>query len=460
MSRYLLEHALLTDGWAPSVLVDTDDSGIIQTLESETDPNDAPDARTIPGHTLPGIANLHSHAFQRAMAGLAERAGETNDSFWTWRKVMYDFLAAMKPEHVEAVAAQLYVELLKHGYTSVAEFHYLHHSADGTPYANLAELSERIIAAANHAEIGLCHLPVLYGFSGFGETPPTDGQRRFINDPERLLRLLETLIQNYGTSTRLNFGMAAHSLRAVSPATLTAALDGLHALQPAAPIHVHIAEQVKEVEDCLAWCGKRPVEFLFDQFSVEDHWCLIHATHLTGNEIGMIAASGAIAGICPTTEANLGDGIFPAVDFLRKGGRFGVGTDSHISVSLADDLRSFEYSQRLNHRGRNMLAEKDQPSTGMNLLHHALAGGRAATGFNTAIQTGARADFVVLDAGHPALIGRTGDTVADSFVFANVGNPIRDVYVAGTRVVENGRHINEERIVAAYTKTIGELMPG
>ncbi|MBZ0218244.1 MAG: formimidoylglutamate deiminase, partial [Fimbriimonadaceae bacterium] len=319
MARFLLEHALLGNSWARSVLVTTKDNGIIKSIKPEPKLYNANDLTRITGHTLPGIANLHSHAFQRAMAGLAERAGGANDSFWTWRTVMYDFLKVLRPDHVEAVAAQLYVELLKHGYTSVAEFHYLHHDQDGAPYENPGEMSERVISAAQTANIGLCHLPVLYGFSGFGEQKPTAGQRRFINDPNQFLKLIDSLNDAHAPSPLFNIGMAAHSLRAVSPATLGAVLEGFKTLRPGAPVHIHIAEQVGEVEDCLAWCGKRPVEFLYDQFEVDKKWCLIHATHLNDDEIDLITASGAVAGICPTTEANLGDGIFPGIDFLAKG---------------------------------------------------------------------------------------------------------------------------------------------
>lgn len=457
MTSFLLENALLGDHWARSVRVTVGNDGVIEAVSPEADLNANSDMTRIAGHTLPGIANLHSHAFQRAMAGLAERAGPTNDSFWTWRKVMYAFLDAMKPEHVEAIAAQLYIELLKHGYTSVAEFHYLHHQSNGSLYDNPSEMSDRIIAASTHAGIGLCHLPVLYGFSGFGEQPPTDGQRRFINTPDQFLKFLEDLGDKYSASPTFNFGMAAHSLRAVSPASFGAVLEGFKEILPGAPIHIHIAEQLKEVEDCVTWCGKRPVEFLYEQFAVDKNWCLIHATHLNDAEVDAIAASGAVAGICPTTEANLGDGIFPAVRFMQQGGTFGVGTDSHISVSLADALRSLEYSQRLQHLGRNILASEKQPSTGMSLLNGALQGGQIATGFNTAIVVGARADFVVLDNNHPAMIGRSGDSIVDSFIFANSGNPIRDVYVAGKAIITNGRHLNEDQILSDFATAIKEL---
>ncbi len=456
MARFLLDNALTAKGWARSVLVDVTDDGLILSVTPDTKKVDGGAIR-LSGHTLPGMANLHSHAFQRAMAGLAERAGAGQDSFWTWRKAMYAFLNAMEPEHVEAIAAQLYLELLKHGYTSVAEFHYLHHDPNGVTYDNPAEMSERIVAASRQAGIALCHLPVLYGFSGFGEQQPTEGQRRFINDPEHFLQIVDALSQKYQPSPQFNLGVAAHSLRAVSPATLNKVLQGAGDLLPSAPIHIHIAEQVKEVEDCIAWSGKRAVEFLYDKFDVDKRWCLIHATHLSKSEIDLIAASGAVAGVCPTTEANLGDGIFPGVSFLQKGGKFGVGTDSHISVSLADDLRSFEYSQRLKHQGRNLLTMPDQPSTGMALFENALLGGRAATGFNTAIEAGARADFVVLDANHPSMIGRRDEEVVDSFVFANTGNPIRDVFVAGRHVVSEGRHRNEGQILAKFANAISAL---
>ena len=309
--------ALLPEGWAEDVLIELGSRGEIAAVKLGQAPGAAFRAA---GPVIPGMPNLHSHAFQRAMAGLTEQTGTEegagDDSFWTWRKLMYGFVGRLRPEQVEAIAGQLYVEMLKSGYTAVAEFHYLHHDPDGAPYGDLAEMSERVIAAAKATGIGLTMLPVLYGAGGFGGKPATAGQRRFLNDPQRFLELIGILRQRHGADPQIRIGIAPHSLRAATPEMLGAAVAGLRAQDPTAPIHIHIAEQTKEVEDCLAWSGQRPVEWLLAHQPVDQHWCLVHATHMTERETHDLAASGAVAGLCPTTEANLGDGFFPAEAFF------------------------------------------------------------------------------------------------------------------------------------------------
>ena len=302
------------------------------------------------------------------MAGLAERSGPGPDSFWTWREVMYGFLDRMGPEDLEAVAAQLYVEMLKAGFTCVGEFQYLHNQPDGTPYDRTAEMSLRTVVAAERAGIGITSLPTLYAHGGFGGRKIEGRQARFHNDAGSFLNIVEALCRDAEGNPNRSVGISPHSLRAVTPELLGEVLAGLDALAPAAPVHIHVAEQTREVDDCLEWSGARPVEFLLDRFPVSERWCLIHATHITEAETRGIARSQAVVGLCPTTEANLGDGIFPARDFLAAEGRIAIGSDSHISVSPVEDLRLLEYGQRLVHRARNVLADGPETSTGRGLF--------------------------------------------------------------------------------------------
>jgi formimidoylglutamate deiminase len=455
--------ALLPEGWTSDVLIEMTGDGDIAAITPGSKPGDA---RRLAGPVIPGIPNLHSHAFQRAMAGLTEQAGQSGtaaaeDSFWTWRTLMYDFVSRLTPANVEAIAAQLYVEMLKSGYTAVAEFHYLHHDPDGRPYGDLAEMSERILAAAKATGIGITHLPVLYNAGGFGGKAAGAGQRRFLNEPERFLRLIEGLGSRHRGDPQIRIGIAPHSLRAVTPQTLQAAVAGLTAMDAGAPIHIHIAEQTKEVEDCLAWSRQRPVEWLLDHQPVDRRWCLIHATHMTGAETKNLAGSGAVAGLCPTTEANLGDGFFPAIDYLAQSGCFGIGSDSHISVSPIEELRWLEYGQRLVKRRRNLLVP-DSPAgahIGAAIYRGALAGGSRASGRDIGrIAVGARADFLVVDANSPNLLGKTDDTMIDAMIFAGNANPIRDVIVGGRFVVEEGHHAAESEILARFRNALGALL--
>lgn len=457
MRRFLLRQALLPDGWQDNVLVDMDAAGLI----ARTAPNSSDATATLlNGPVLPGMPNLHSHAFQRAMAGLAERSGPGTDSFWTWRETMYRFAARLTPEDVEAIAGQLYAEMLEAGFTAVAEFHYLHHQPGGAPYADPAELSWRILAAADTAGIGLTHLPVLYRHSGFGGQEPQERQRRFLHDAEAYARLLQVLAPRLQNRSDRRLGIAPHSLRAVTPELLRDGIAALDAIDKAAPIHIHIAEQTGEVDDCLAWSGKRPVQWLLDQDIVDRRWCLVHATHLDAAETQRLAESKAVAGLCPTTEANLGDGIFPAVGYMAAGGRIGIGSDSHISVSVAEDLRLLEYGQRLLHRSRTLLAGGPERSTGRCLYEAALKGGAQALGQPMGtIAPGYRADFVLLDAEAPCLVGRSGDMALDAWIFSNQARAaIRDVYVAGNCVVESGRHIRSEDLAARHAKALRRLL--
>jgi formimidoylglutamate deiminase len=446
---------LLAGGWAKDVVLRFDDRGVITAVERGARPEGA----RAWGPVVPGMPNLHSHAFQRAMAGLAERAGGAEDDFWTWRDTMYRFLARFTPEGLQAVAALLYLEMLKAGYTSVAEFHYLHHDREGTPYADRAETSHRIVAAARETGIRLTHLPTLYAHGGFGGRAPTAGQKRFLHTVEGLLGVVESVRRATAAEPSVRVGLALHSLRAVTPEELHAALAGLSSLDARAPVHVHIAEQVKEVEDCLAWSGERPVQWLLNHVPVDSRWCLVHATHLTLEEVTRLAASGAVAGLCPTTEANLGDGLFPAGEYLRQRGMFGIGSDSHISVSAPEELRLLEYGQRLVARRRNVLRVGAEDSVGAGLYRAAVAGGARALGLSApGLQVGAPADLVVLDSEHPKLYGRTGDALLDSYVFASGSECVRDVMVAGRFVVRERHHEAEDSLLTRYRRELDRLL--
>jgi len=446
-----LDRALLPAGWARDVRI-TSSGGLISAVEPGASPRSG-EAREALG--LPGMPNLHSHAFQRAMAGLAERRGPARDSFWTWREVMYRFLARLDPEAVEAIAAYAFADMLEGGFTAVAEFHYLHHQPDGRPYDDRAELALRHLAAAEETGLAVTLLPVLYAHGDFGGADPTEGQGRFLNDPEGFAEIVQRARNATGARPDRRVGVAPHSLRAVTPDELAAILP----LAPDGPVHIHASEQLREVEDSLAWSGKRPVEWLLDNAGVDSRWCLIHATHLTPEETRALAASGAVAGLCPITEANLGDGVFPAQDYLAAGGRFGVGTDSNIAVGAAEELRALEYAQRLTVRGRNLLAPGEGASTGRSLLTGALAGGAQALGLPIgALAVGARADVVCLDMDHPDMGGREGDLALDTFVFALGRSVIGSVYAGGRRVVEKGRHTGRSAIDARYRRALAGLM--
>ena len=445
MGGFFFDTALLPQGWTSRVRVTVEDGVILAvTPNTSPEPDDIHEASV-----LPGLPNVHSHAFQRAMAGLAERRGPGQDSFWTWREVMYRFLGRLDPDMVEAVAAYAYADMLEAGFTAVGEFHYLHRAADGGLYDEPAELALRHVAAAAEIGIGMTMLPVFYAHAGFGGTPPTPGQARFITDIDLFAGIVETC-----RATGTKVGVAPHSLRAVTPEELAQVV----ALADGAPIHIHAAEQLKEVEDCLAWSGQRPVEWLLAHETVDARWCLVHATHLTPEELRDLAGSAAVAGLCPITEANLGDGVFDAAPYLESGGRWGVGTDSNVSIDAAGELRQLEYAQRLSRLARNVLATRRRPSTGRALLDGALRGGAQALGRPMeAIAPGMRADFVCLDMGCPDLEGRSGDELLDAWVFVHGRQLIDRVYAGGQLVVDGGRHRLRDRIGARYRSAINAL---
>ena len=453
MSAFFAERALLPTGWANDVRFEVGADGRLTQVEANAS---ADAAERLRGPVLAGMPNLHSHAFQRAMAGLAEVAGNPNDSFWTWRDLMYRMVGKINPAQLHIIARQLYIEMLKAGYTSVAEFHYVHHDADGQPYADRTELSRQISQAAANSGIGLTLLPVLYTHSGFGGQAPNDGQRRFINSTEQYLDLQVRLQPILAAQPAQQLGLCFHSLRAVTPQQIT---DVLTASDPACPVHIHIAEQQKEVDDCLAWSGKRPLQWLYDNVEVDDRWCLVHATHADPDEVTRMAKSRAIAGLCLTTEANLGDGIFPAVEFLAQGGRMGIGSDSHVSLSVVEELRWLEYGQRLRDQRRNRLYRSDQPMVGRTLFDAALDGGAQALGQPVGrLEVGKRADWVVLDGNDPYLATATDDGILNRWLFAGGDRQVRDVLVNGQWVVRDGRHAGEEDSSRAFTQVLRELL--
>ncbi len=471
--QFHAENAWFPDGWRRNVGFEIDSGRYYPGALLDVRPDIAADAAESLGRwVLPGMPNLHSHAFQRAMAGLAERRGHPADSFWTWREVMYAFAGKIGPDDLRAIATQLYVEMLKSGYTHVCEFHYLHHQPDGKPYGDRAAMSLALIEAAQEAGIGLTLLPTLYMTGGFDGRVLGERQRRFAHDVDSYLHLVERL--RLRENAHLRVGVALHSLRAVPEDAMRAVLEGINGMAETRtslagsmmPIHIHIAEQIGEVQDCLAIRDARPIEWLLDHAPVDARWCLVHATHIDENELRRLAATGATVGLCPTTEANLGDGLFPLKQWLDADGIIGIGSDSHISVSPVEELRWLEYAQRLVTRHRNISSTEDQPSTGAALYGSALHGGANASsmpigyflGGNPALPSvGNRADLLVLDETSPLLAGRDATNLIDTWIFSGNSNLVRDVMVNGEWVVRNYQHRDEARIAARYRAVIARL---
>ncbi|MGE4480589.1 formimidoylglutamate deiminase [Acidocella sp.] len=409
--RIIFRHALLPGGWAENAAISYE-NGVITNVETGVAGGS--------GLALPGMANLHSHSFQRAMAGRAELRGPTADSFWTWRELMYRLALSLDPDDVQAIAALAFTEMLEGGFTSVAEFHYLHHGPDGAPYADIAEMAARLAAAAAETGIELLLLPVFYAHSGFGGQAPTEGQRRFVNSLDSYAKLHARCRALSAT------GCAPHSLRAATLDEITA----LTQLNGAAPFHIHISEQTAEVESCLAFSGARPVEYLLANAPVSSNWCLVHATHITAAEAMDMAKTNAVAGLCPITEANLGDGIFPAQHFT---GAYGIGSDSNVLIDAGRELQMLEYSQRLGQRQRNVMATATIRPTATALYQHAASGGAQAVGLGHGLVAGAPASFV-------GIAGETPEEALADALFTARATAVRDVWVRGRHVVENGRH--------------------
>jgi len=451
MTRYLhFGQALLAQGWARDVRMGVQD-GLIVSLAAGLPP--APDVERH-AVALPGLPNLHSHAFQRGMAGMAEQRGDSEDSFWTWREVMYRFLDRLTPDHVSAIAAMAYAEMLESGFTRVGEFHYLHHDPQGRTYADPAAMAAAVAEAAVQSGIALTLLPVFYAHAGFGGQPPAPAQRRFITSPDSFAALHAASGAAIRDLPGAVLGLAPHSLRAATPEELGL----LAAMGRGAPIHIHVAEQQKEVTDCLAWSGARPVEWLLANVDLGPDWCLVHATHMTEAETAALAKSGAVAGLCPITEANLGDGLFPAPAYIAAGGALGVGSDSNVLIDAAEELRWLEYGQRLNLQGRNVLTPGAGSRSGAFLFSAALQGGARALSAPAGLAEGHSADLVSLDPHHPALIGAEGDALLDRWIFAASRGAIDCVWRNGRRVVEGGRHVARDAIAARYAKALGEVL--
>ena len=442
--------ALLPGGWGRDIRV-TVDGGRIAAVESGVPTSGVAERHAL---GLPGLGNGHSHAFQRAMAGLTEWKDDAAASFWTWRDTMYRFLDGLGPDEVEAVAAQAYVEMLEAGFTRVGEFHYLHHDSSGAEYADIGEMAGRVAGAAAETGIALTLLPVFYAHAGFGGAPPTAAQRRFVCRVDQFERLLASCERATATLPGAVLGVAPHSLRAVDESALRA----LERLRPRDPFHLHIAEQRQEVADSIARSGQPPVQWLLDRFPVDRRWSLIHATHVMPEEISGLARSGAAVGLCPVTEANLGDGVFPLAEYLAQGGVFSVGTDSNVSIDAAGELRLLEYGQRLTRRARNVLATPGGASTGRVLFERAQAGGARSLGVPDAgLTVGAPADIVSLDTAAAPFVATKPDQWLDHWIFAGRRPMVDCVWRDGTKLVEGGRHVHAERIEQRYRAVLAQL---
>ncbi len=450
--KYFASAALLPEGWTRDVVMDIDTAGrLVEVTPGES----AEGCEILSGPVVPAMPNLHSHAFQRAIAGRTGRAAaDEGDSVWTWRQAMYAFLERVDAEAVESIAAQAYIEMAKAGYGAVAEFHYVHHDAAGTPYGDPAELAWRIVAAADTAGLELTLLPVFYAHAGFGGTPPTAGQRRFVHNVYTYTHLVDRLREREEEHGYV-LGVAPHSLRAVTPEELGRVV---RLASPTAPVHIHAAEQTKEVDDCFAWSRLRPIEWLLTQASVDRRWCIVHATHMLDREVTALAASGAVAGLAPTTEADLGDGTFPGSAYLAARGAFGLGSDSNTIISPFAELRQLEWSQRMRARRRNVLAGDDGQSLGTALWTRAARGGAQATGRNMgALSKGKRADLLVLNMQDPALMEQDVEDVLDAAIFGPAVQPVRDVMVRGRLIVRDGQHVHQERVLADYRATLARM---
>lgn len=450
MNSLFAHHVWLENGWEDNVRLHWNELGDLTQIECNVD---SLPYETVAYWVVPGMVNVHSHAFQRAMAGMTEIAGSSQNNFWRWRDLMYRFALSINPEQLQAIAAQLYSECLRHGYTSVCEFHYLHRAPDGEFYTNMAEMAQRVLYAAQETGMGITMMPVLYSYSDFNQQALREEQRRFATNPEQLLRLVELLAPERNGQTEI--GVAPHSLRAASIEHIA---ELALAIPADRPIHIHIAEQQKEVDSCLALCGKRPVEWLYETQAVHSRWCLVHATHLAQHEMIHIAHSNAVIGICPSTEANLGDGFFALPDYLKQQGRFGIGSDSHVSQSPIEELRWLEYGQRLRTQRRNIAANEQHAPIGDFLWQASLEGGGQASGRRVGkLALGMRADLVVLNEQHPNLSDIAKENVLNTWIFSGNDNLVRDVLVGGQWCVKNGQHLAQTAIENRFKKTMRQL---
>jgi formimidoylglutamate deiminase len=447
----LFERALLPVGIVRRVAISIAEDG---TLRSVTAGATGERAAYVPGLALNGMPNIHSHAFQRGLAGVTEVAASATGSFWGWRESMYRFVMRLQPTDIAAIAAYAYLEMLEAGYTSVAEFHYVHHQPSGQPYPDPTAMAAAVRAGAQQAGIRQLLLPCLYQSSGFGATPPLVTQRRFIHDSQAFLRLFEQL--RSADSPLQQTGVALHSLRAVPASSLRAVMQALPA---DTPVHMHISEQQREVDDCLAFSARRPIEYLLDTVPLDRRWCLVHATHASQGELLAVREAGAIVGLCPTTEANLGDGNFPLDDFACAGGRFGVGSDSQVSIDPREELRTAEYALRALKQRRGLVSISSQEHCGTALYALASTGGAQALGLNASeLIAGAPADIVVIDTDRPQFAGVPEEALLDAHIFAPRERAVRDVMIAGHWVLREGLHPRREQIAQAYKSTVMRLL--
>lgn len=438
--------------WLDNAVLDLDSNGLIRGIQPGT-PQTADSS--INGIVIPGMPNAHSHSFQRVIAGLTGPRGNDGDSFWSWREAMYRAANSLSPQQFAAVARWVFTEMLKAGFTSCAEFHYLHHQPTGQVYSDLSEMSSRLIDAAVESGISMTLLPVLYCTAGFGKTHVSQQQQRFYNPADRYLRLLESCKTAIESRPLIELGMAPHSLRAVPGPVLQEVLQSWP--EKNYPVHIHIAEQPAEIDDCIAHLGARPVDWLLDNFDVDERWCLVHATHMSDEELRRCAASQAIAGLCPTTEADLGDGVFKTLAWLNSGGRFAIGSDSNVRISIAEELRLLEYNERLRSGRRNVLATPTE-TCGRFLYQHAASTGAVAMGQAVGrLEPGKRADLLVLDDDHELLNGRQADAALDTWIFAGDNSMLKSVWVAGRQVVENGCHVTDTASRSGFMQTLKEI---
>ena len=453
--RVRCEQIQLADGWARDQLLEITAEGLIADVgpvgEETVD-------LVLTGPVIPGIPNLHSHAHQRALAGLTETRTPGKDDFWGWRDLMYRVNNAITPDDLESIARCVFVEMVKQGYTVVAEFHYLHHAPGGDQYAQMDEMSQRLWIAAEDAGISLVLLPVLYTYGGFDQRPLGGAQVRFYNNLENYLILLDKVRKAADSMANRGYGLAVHSLRAVAPEQLTA-LDRISRVDyPDIPFHIHVAEQLNEVEECIALLGVRPVQWLCHEIDVDHRWCFVHATHVNSRELESMAERGVVVGLCPTTEANLGDGLFPATEFVALGGKFGIGSDSQICSNPARELQLLEYGQRLKHHRRALMMGVGERHNGTGLVQWAVAGGGRACGrLLTGITAGAPADLIELDPDSPRLAVRTTDEALDSWIFSAADNSVRTVIAMGREVVTEGRHAGEAAATEKFLNTLRRL---
>lgn len=449
MQTLYFTEGLIGRDWLFDICLEVAPDGMI--IKVSTD-KPAPEGAMAYGPVLPAMPNLHSHAFQRAFAGLAEYKTAGEEDFWSWRSAMYHFASYMTPEAQETIAAQLYLEMLKAGYSAVGEFHYLHNSHHDEALA----MSQTIFAAADKTGMAVTHLPVFYEASDFGGKTALEGQKSFLHTPKDFERLLQVLDANIHGRHRL--GMAFHSLRAVKEESFPVILEALERVNLQAPVHIHIAEQQKEVEACRKHHGQRPVEWLMETQPVDERWCLVHATHLVESEWKAVAKSGAVVGLCPVTEANLGDGLFPMPEYTRHAGRWGIGSDSHISVDAREELRMLEYGQRLARQKRTVLTDEGGGHCGEYLWREAALGGAQALAQPIGeIAVGKRADLITLDKSNPIFAGAAYSQLIDCFVFSGHDNPVQDVFVAGEHVIQDGSHKHEKEITARYCALVSEI---